>query len=108
MVFTDLIHRLKNLEQRKYLDATLAFVVHLYFPSQIINKENEAIMESKIISGVASLLCDIAENTDVIKDHLVSSLTRSIIPSLEDSLAARRSVIAALAKDEGSFISLFV
>jgi telomere length regulation protein len=38
---------------------------------------------------------------EVLKDHLVSSLTRSTIPSLDDSLATRRSVIAALAQDEG-------
>ena len=99
--FKDLLLRLKNVEQRKYIDAIIAFAVHQYLPSNISSKENIAIPASNTISGVASLIYGLAENNDVAKEHLVSSLTRSISPSLDESLAARRSVLTALSKDEG-------
>jgi telomere length regulation protein len=76
---------MKTFEQRKYLNAILAFVVTKYFSSE----------------AAAGLIHTFTKDNDVLKEHLVSSLTRSTIPTLDDSLFARRSVMAALAKDEG-------
>lgn len=50
---------------------------------------------------MAGLLEHLTHDNEGLKDHLVSILTRSTIPGLDDSLAARRSIIAALAQDEG-------
>jgi telomere length regulation protein len=97
----DFVSRLKPYEQRKYLDAIIAFVVKQYFSSDIVHRDDRVIPTSKIVSGVAALLQNVIKNNEGLKDHLVSILTRSSIHSLDESLSARRSVVAALAHDEG-------
>jgi telomere length regulation protein len=94
--------RLKPYEQRKYLEAVIVFIVKQYFAADIVQHKDEPIPISKDVSGVASLLHMLTRENESLKDHLVSILTRSTIPSLDDSLAARRSVMAALAPDEGN------
>lgn len=96
---------MKSFEQRKYLSAATNFVIKQYLYSEIIHDPDASIKSSKVISGAAGLISQIVVDNNVLKEHLVSSLTRSIIPSLDDSLAARRAVIAALARDEGRDMS---
>lgn len=72
-----------------------------YCRSDTVSKEYTLDVASPTISSAACLLHSFMDNNDILEDHLVSSLTRSTIPSLNESLAVRRSVIAALAQDEG-------
>lgn len=102
--FTELIARMKSFEQRKYLNAVIAAVVERYFASDVVSKDDVPILASKTVSGAASLLSNMTKDNDVLKEHLVTLLTRSTIPSLDDSLAARRSVMAVLAKEEGQYM----
>jgi telomere length regulation protein len=97
----DLLARMKTFEQRKYLNAILAFLVKQYFSAEVLNNEDSPVSPSKTVSAAASLIHLLTKDNDVLKEHLVSSLTRSSIPMLDDSLSARRSIMAALGKDEG-------
>jgi telomere length regulation protein len=76
-------------------------VVKQYFSTDIVHHDAEPLPTSKTVSDVASLLHSLVKDNEGLKDHLVSILTRSTIPALDDSLATRRSVMAALAQDEG-------
>jgi len=95
---------MKGFEQQKYLDATIYFVANEFFPSDSDSKFNEPITPSKTISGAAGFLSHIIKDNNVLKDHVVSALTRSTIPSLNYSVAIRRGVIATLSRDEGTYI----
>jgi telomere length regulation protein len=95
------MQRMKSFEQRKYLSAVVAFAVKQYFPSDMAERDDTPVPASKAVSGAARLLYEFTKDNELLKDHLVSLLTRSTIPSLDDSLAARRSVIATVAQDEG-------
>jgi telomere length regulation protein len=99
--FTNLLSQMKSFEQRKYLTATVVFVVKECFPTEIVSKDDAPIASSSTVSSTGALLHALTKNNDVLKEHLVLSLTRSNIPALDESLSARRSVLAALAKDEG-------
>ena len=99
--FAALVRRLKAFEQRKYFNAVIAYVSTQFFQSNFVEKVDEKITESPTISGAARLLNSFMSTNEVLKDHLVSSLTKSTIPSLDNSIASRRFVIAALAQDEG-------
>jgi telomere length regulation protein len=92
---------MKTFEQRKYLNAILAFLVKQYFSAEVLNNEDSPVSPSKTVSAAASLIHLLTKDNDVLKEYLVSSLTRSSIPMLDDSLSARRSIMAALGKDEG-------
>jgi len=94
---------MKPFEQRKYLNSIVTFLVKQYFSSDHVDYEDAPISASKFVSGVARLIHVLTGESDALKDHLVSLLTRSALPSLDDSLAARRSVMAALAQDEGEY-----
>jgi telomere length regulation protein len=98
---TDLVKRLKAYEQRKYLDAVFAFVVKHFLPAYVDQRENIFMPKSMQVSGVASLFHALVKDNEALKHHLVSVLVRSTIPSLVESIGVRRSVIAALAEDEG-------
>ncbi|KAF1932154.1 uncharacterized protein M421DRAFT_54230 [Didymella exigua CBS 183.55] len=102
-----LVGRLKASEQRKYINAVITYVTKQFFQSEVVSKVDEPIDQSPTVSGVACLLNSFMNNNEVLKDHIVSSLARSAIPSLDDSLATRRSVIAALAQDEEKLQTLF-
>ena len=106
-LFAILLCKLKGFEQRKYLNGAITFVVRRYFASHVANNDEKPFPTSKTVSAAASLLYLIAKDNDVVKEYLVSLLTRSTIPLLDDSLVARRGVIAALSKDEGQSISVF-
>jgi hypothetical protein len=94
---------MKAFEQRKYFNAVIFCIAKEFFNSEIDSQEDAPIVSSPTISGAASLLHTFVNENDILKEHLVSSLTRSTIPSIDDSLAIRRSVIAALAQDEGEY-----
>lgn len=98
---------MKAFEQRKYFNAVISYVTKQFFLSEIISKDDNAVGQSPTVSGTAYLLNCMMENNDVLKGHVVSSLTKSAIPSLDESLAARRAIIAALVRDEGAYWSLF-
>ncbi len=99
--FVDLVHSLKAFEQRKYLNAVIVYVTKHFFQPEIVSKEDVPISQSPIISGAAFLLYKVIEGNETLKDHAVTSFTRSTIPSLDESFGTRRTVIAALAQDEG-------
>lgn len=106
--FADLLPRMKPFEQRKYFDAIIAFMIRRYFASSHFDHEDTIFTASNIISGAADLLRTLTKQNEALNDHLVSLLTRSNLPSLDDSLAARRSVMAALAQDEGEQFPVWV
>lgn len=97
----NLLSRMKTFEQRKYMNAIVVFVAKQYFPNEATHKIDAPIASSPIIEAAAGLIYTLTKDNDVLKEHLVSSLTRSTIPVLDESLSARRSVIAALEKDHG-------
>lgn len=98
--FTGVLSKMKSFEQRKFLNATIAFIVHDHLSKESVSKINVAVTSSKRISGAAGLIMQLTENNDALKDHLVSTLIRSTIPSLDDSVAARRSVIAVISRND--------
>ncbi|KAH7408466.1 telomere length regulation protein-domain-containing protein [Phaeosphaeria sp. MPI-PUGE-AT-0046c] len=102
----DLISLLKAFEQRKIFDALVAFLVKRYDTASEVQHGDAAIPASTTISSVASLFHTILSDNGALKDHAVSMLTRSNTPSLNDSLAIRRSLIASLAQDEDKLHTL--
>jgi telomere length regulation protein len=98
---TNLLSQIKTFEQRKYLTAIVTFVAQQYFSTEMVVKDEAPIFTSVTVSSAAALFHILVKDNDVLKDHLVSSLTRSTMPALDESLSTRRSVLAALAKDEG-------
>jgi telomere length regulation protein len=95
---------MKSFEQRKYINAVIAHIVKHHLSAGVVNRDDEPVPMSKPISGAAVLLHILIKDGDAMKEHLVSLLTRSTIASLDDSLAARRSVLSALAQDEGLYM----
>ncbi|KAJ4343025.1 telomere binding protein [Didymella glomerata] len=104
--FAALIGRLKAFEQRKYFNAVVVYVSTRFFQSEVVSNNDEKIAQSPTVSGAATLLNSFMSTNEVLKDHVVSSLTKSTIPSLDDSFATRRSVLAALAQDEDKLQTL--
>jgi telomere length regulation protein len=100
-IFPKKLMKLKAHEQRKYLNAVLAFLVKKYLAISMDTKEDIPLPASPAVSAAASLLRILLKRNETLQDHLVSSLTQSSTAALDDSLSARRSVIAALAQDEG-------
>lgn len=96
-----LISQMKTFEQRKYMNAIITFVAKRYFANETVNKSDSLVASSDTVDAVAGLIYALVKDNDVLKEHLVSILTRSTIPVLNDSLSARRSVVAASAKDHG-------
>ncbi|KAH6638087.1 telomere length regulation protein-domain-containing protein [Boeremia exigua] len=105
--FVDLISRMKSFEQRKYLNAIIVYITKQFFQSEMVAKEDIPISQSPTISGAACLLNKVIQDNEILKDHIISSLTRSTIPSLDESLATRRTVVAALAQDEDKLQTMF-
>ncbi|KAH7087108.1 telomere length regulation protein-domain-containing protein [Paraphoma chrysanthemicola] len=104
--FGNTMRRMKLFEQRKYLNAVIAFTIKQYFPTDIAIRDDSPIPSSKTVSGVACLLHELTKDNEPLKDQLVSLGTRSTIPALDDSLSARRSVIAAVAQDDDKLHNL--
>jgi telomere length regulation protein len=80
----------------------ITFVVKQYFSSNTIHHDDSPLPESNTVSSVANLVHTLVKDSESLRDHLISILARSSIPSLDDSLDARRSVMAALSQDEGN------
>ncbi|KAJ4345220.1 telomere binding protein [Didymosphaeria variabile] len=98
--FTALLHKMKAFEQRKYLNAIINALSNHYFNTVGDNTKTSVFESSPLIAGVAALVSELVRGSDTLMEHLVASLTRSGVPALDDSLSGRRSVIAAIAKDE--------
>lgn len=92
---------MKSFEQKKYLNAVVSFLIKATFTSTSKEENNKTLQTSPIISGAAQLVVDLTKDNLVLKEHLSVLLMRSNVPSLESSLSARRSIIAALAQDDG-------
>ncbi|KAL5116942.1 telomere binding protein [Pleosporales sp. CAS-2024a] len=105
-LLSDLIRRMKPHEQRKYLDAIIAYIAKQLLHPGNENRHFSSITPSLQISGVAALLHTLVKGNEGLTDHLVSNLTRSTIPSLDESLSARRSVMATLAQDQDKLHTL--
>lgn len=100
-ILTKYLHKMKGFEQKKYLNAIITVVAKQYFGSSLQSKEDAPIKTSPITSSVAGLIHGLVGDSELLKEHLLSSLTKSTIQALDDSLDARRSVLAAIAQDEG-------
>ncbi|KAL1795097.1 hypothetical protein ACET3X_006913 [Alternaria dauci] len=100
------LSQMRTFEQRKYLNAIVAFVAKDYLSVENVGKDDATITASTTISSAAALFYTLIKDSDVLKEHLVSSLTRSTIPALDESLSARRSVLAALARDDETLHTL--
>lgn len=99
--FEFFLSKMKAFEQRKYINSAITVLAKQYFASAVESKEDAFIKPSLIVSGVATFIHILIKNNELLREHLVSTMTKATIPSLDDSLAARRSVIAAIAQDEG-------
>ncbi|RYN28841.1 hypothetical protein AA0119_g6051 [Alternaria tenuissima] len=96
----NLLPRMKTFEQRKYLNAIVVLVTKEYFSVENVLRDDASIAVSSTVSSAAALFYTLIKDNDVLKEHLVSLLSRSTIPALDESLLSRRSALAALAKDD--------
>ncbi|KAB2106324.1 hypothetical protein AG0111_0g5032 [Alternaria gaisen] len=96
----NLLSRMKTFEQRKYLSAIVVLVTKEYFSVENASRDDASIVASSAVSSAAALIYTLIKDNDVLKEHLVSSLSRSTIPALDESLLSRRSALAALAEDD--------
>jgi hypothetical protein len=103
-LLASILSKMKSSEQRKYIDAVIASIIKSHFSAGVINREDEPLPVSKTVSGAAALVHTLIKESEALKEHLVSLLTRSTIPTLDDSVAARRSVLSALAQDDGLYL----
>jgi telomere length regulation protein len=103
-ILENFLPKLKTHEQRKYLNSVITIMVskHLWRISDL--REDLPLRSSPTISGAAAVVRILIKDSDLLKDHVVNTLTKSTLPALDDSLAARRSVIAAIAQDDGKWI----
>jgi telomere length regulation protein len=99
--FTSLLHKMKVFEQRKYLNAIISVISKHYLNKTSENTAASLSESSPLLAGVIALVSELIKGSSTLTEHLVASLTRSGIPALDDSISARRGVIAAIAKDEG-------
>jgi len=102
-IFAAFIQKMKSFEQRKYLNAVVAFVTKQYFNRKVEMKEDVPIKPSITVSAAAALIHSLVKDSEILKESLLSALTKSSIPALDDSVFARRSVIAVVAQDEGQY-----
>ncbi|KAH7123780.1 telomere length regulation protein-domain-containing protein [Dendryphion nanum] len=95
-----LLSKLKAHEQRKYLNSMISFITSTYFSSTVQIKDDTPLRKSDKISGASRLVHNLIKRNEILQDHIVDSLTQSPLKALEDSIEARRSVIAAIAQEE--------
>ncbi|KAF2634151.1 hypothetical protein P280DRAFT_464080 [Massarina eburnea CBS 473.64] len=98
--------KMKSFEQRKYLNAIVTFVAKQYFGSAIETRNDTPIKSSVTVSAAAALIDTLIKDSESLKEHITSVLTKSNIPALDDSLLTRRSVLAVVARDEDQLHSL--
>ncbi|KAF1969206.1 hypothetical protein BU23DRAFT_513540, partial [Bimuria novae-zelandiae CBS 107.79] len=106
ITFSSLLSRLKVFEQRKYLNSIITCLSKQYLETAVVAGERNSLESSPRIAGVATLMSNLIEDNQTLKEHLVTSLMKSAIPALDDSLGARRSIVAALAKYEDQLHTL--
>lgn len=100
-VFASLSQKMKAFEQRKYINAIISVLAKDYLNTIGEHTELALSESSPVLAGVTTLISKLCRDNDTLKEHLVTSLTKSGITALDDSLATRRSVIAVIAKGEG-------
>jgi telomere length regulation protein len=105
-VFATFLRKMKTFEQRKLLNAVISFVAKHYFGSKVEMKDDVPIQSSATVSAAAALIYSLVGDSEILKESLLSALTKSSVPALDDSLFSRRSVLAALAQDEGQSSAL--
>ncbi|KAF2013188.1 hypothetical protein BU24DRAFT_442343 [Aaosphaeria arxii CBS 175.79] len=91
---------LKAHEQRKYFNAIIECLTKQYLSANIVEKGSGPLPSSPKISGAASLISGLIDRNEVLQGHTVTLVTQSPLNTLDDSLDGRRSVIAALARNE--------
>ncbi|CAI9625636.1 unnamed protein product [Alternaria burnsii] len=96
----NLLSRMKTFEQRKYLNAIVVLVTKEHFSVENVRRDDASIAMSSTVSSAAALFYTLIKDNDVLKENLVSLLSRSTIPALDESLLSRRSALAALVKDD--------
>lgn len=101
IVLRTVFNKMKVFEQQKYLNAIIASLSKQYLNTGLEIQEASVAANPSFVAAVASFINELVETSDALKDYLVTALVRSAVPPLEDSFGARRSVIAALTKDEG-------
>ena len=100
-VLEEFLPCLKAHEQRKYINSIITCITKHYLKTTIESKEDVPIRSSVAISSVAYLLHCLIRNNEVLKDHIVTILVQPSVPALDESLPARRGLLAAIAQDEG-------
>ena len=99
--FERCLRSLKAHEQRKYLHSMISCITTKYLDSVVEGIKGIPLKPSIAISGAASLLHILIQSNELLQDHVVTTLVQSSTPGLDDSLPARRSVLAAIAQHEG-------
>ncbi|KAF2707753.1 hypothetical protein K504DRAFT_446860 [Pleomassaria siparia CBS 279.74] len=94
------IPKMKAQEQRKYFNSIMTVVTKEYISSGVDSKEDTPLKASMTIAGAASVFHALIKDNELLGDHVVSTITKSSLSTLDDSFAARRSVIAAIAQDD--------
>ncbi|KAF2799128.1 hypothetical protein K505DRAFT_295246 [Melanomma pulvis-pyrius CBS 109.77] len=92
--------KMKAHEQRKYINSIITVVSRLYLSSDVDTKENGPVKYSPKISGTAAIFYALIKENELLREHVASTLSKSTLSVLDDSLAARRSVISAIAQDD--------
>lgn len=90
-------------DQRQFLNSTITFFSTRYFNTVADEKKDVPLKSQLTISGVAHVIHELIRNNDLLKSHIVALLTNSTISALDDSLFARRSLVASIANDEGKY-----
>lgn len=104
--FAYYVNHMKVFEQKKYLNAIISCLAKKFFSSAVESKEDAPIAKSSIVSAAATLITTFVADNESLREHLVSVLTKSSISAVNDSLLARRSLIAAVTQDEDQLHSL--
>ncbi|KAF2468184.1 uncharacterized protein BDR25DRAFT_290857 [Lindgomyces ingoldianus] len=100
MILKEFLPKMRAHEQRQYLNSAISFLAKHYLASIIDSREDSPLKPSPAISAAAAIVHELIKGNEALEDHTVLLLTSSALPVLDDSLAARRSVIAALAQNE--------
>jgi telomere length regulation protein len=101
-----LLPKLAPHEQRQFLNSTISYISKQCLGLIPETKDELVLKPSRTISGAARFINDLISENELLKDHIVSSLTSSAGSDMDGSLAVRRSVIAAISKDQGKLIIL--
>lgn len=95
-----LLPKLAPHEQRQFLNSTISYISKQCLGLIPETKDELVLKPSGTISGAARFINDLISENGFLKDHIVSSLTSSAGSDMDGSLAVRRSVIAAISKDQ--------